>query len=91
MTRTENTIFDDEFLSAVLADWNYKEIYMDGACVYSITQDVSTTVSDILHKLKEIHKQELGTVYWHSVEILPYPDERRDGVILSFRTETKLW
>lgn len=91
MTRTKNNIFDAEFLSAVLADWNYKEIYMDGTCVYSVTQDVSITVSDILNKLKDIHKHEIGTVYWHSVEVLPYPDEHRDGVILSFRTETKLW
>lgn len=91
MTRTNNNIFDDQFFSAVLADWNYKEIYIDGTCVYCVTQDVSITVSDILHKLKEIYKQELGTIYWHSVEILPYPDEHHDGVIISFRTEAKLW
>lgn len=42
--------FDIDFFDAVLTDWNYKEIYVNNVCVYSVASDTSVTMTDLKQK-----------------------------------------
>ena len=74
--------FDADFFDAVLTDWNYKEIYVNNVCVYSIASDVPITISDFKKKLDRIYAEDM-CVRWSGVNITPY-DNTDDGVIIHF-------
>ena len=38
--------FDIDFFDSVLSEWNYKEVYVNNVCVYSVASDVSITIPD---------------------------------------------
>ena len=80
--------FDIDFFDSVLSDWNYKEVYVNNVCVYSIKSDVSITISDFKKKLDHIHAEGM-CARWSSINITPYDDY--DGVIIHFNTVVDLF
>ena len=79
------------FLDSVLSDWNYKEVYVNGKCVYSVASDTETTLNEVRNKLESIGK--LCPVTWKQIIITPYENSRGedDGVIIKFEFEIKFW
>ena len=81
--------FDINFFDTVLTDWNYKEVYVNNVCIYSVASDVSITVSDFKKKLDRIYAEDM-CVRWSSINITPY-DNCNDGVIIHFNTVVDLF
>lgn len=80
--------FDIDFFDSVLTDWNYKEVYVNNVCIYSVASDVSITISDFKKKLDRIYNEDM-CVRWSSINITPYDDN--DGVIVHFNTVVDLF
>lgn len=81
--------FDINFFDTVLTDWNYKEVYVNSVCIYSVASDVSITISDFKKKLDRIYAEDM-CVRWSSINITPY-DDHHDGVIIHFNTIVDLF
>ena len=81
--------FDMDFFDTVLTDWNYKEIYVNSVCIYSVASDVSITIADFKKKLDRIYAEDM-CVKWSSINITPY-DDYNDGVIIHFNTVVDLF
>ena len=80
--------FDVDFLDAVLSDWNYKEVYVNNVCVYSVKSDVSVTMTDLKDKINMIENKGMS-IKWSSIDITPY--DNADGVIIHFNTVVDLF
>ena len=80
--------FDADFLDAVLSDWNYKEVYVNNVCVYSVRSDVSVTMNDLKQKIYTIENKGMS-IKWSSINITPY--DEADGVIIHFNTIVNLF
>ena len=80
--------FDINFFDTVLTDWNYKEVYVNNVCVYSVKSDVFVTIAEFKKKLDRIYGDDM-CVRWSSVNITPYDDS--DGVIIHFNTVVDLF
>jgi hypothetical protein len=76
--------FSIDFFDTVLSDWNYKEVYVNNVCIYSVASDVSFTISDFKKKMDHIHAQDM-CVRWSSINVTPY-DGNDGGVIIHFNT-----
>jgi hypothetical protein len=80
--------FDIDFFDAVLSDWNYKEIYVNNVCVYSVKSDTSITMTDLKEKIYMIENKGMS-IKWSSIDITPY--DNADGVIIHFNTVVNLF
>ena len=45
--------FDINFFNSVLGDWNYKEIYVNNECIYSVRSDTAHTIGNFIKKVEE--------------------------------------
>lgn len=79
--------FNTEFFDCVLSDWNYKEVYVNQVCIYSVDSDVSVTIKDFKEKLDNLLK--IVSVKWESVNIIPFDDA--DGVAIKFNINVEFW
>ena len=79
--------FNTEFFDCVLSDWNYKEVYVNQVCIYSVTSDVSVTIKDFKEKLDELLK--IVSVKLESVNITPF--DTTDGVAIKFNIKVEFW
>ena len=80
--------FDIDFFDAVLSDWNYKEVYVNNVCVYSVKSDTSITLKDLKEKICMIENKDMS-IRWSSIDITPHDDT--DGVIIHFNTVVDLF
>ena len=80
--------FDIEFFDTVLSDWNYKEIYVNNVCVYSVKSDTSITLDNLKEKIHMIENKDMS-IRWSSINITPY--NSTDGVIIHFNTVVDLF
>lgn len=80
--------FDIDFFDNVLSDWNYKEVYVNNVCVYSVKSDTSITMLDLKDKILTIENTAMS-IKWSSIDITPYDDT--DGVIIHFNTIVDLF
>ena len=80
--------FDIDFFNGVLSEWNYKEIYVNNVCVYSVKSDTSITLKDLREKICMIENKDMS-IRWSSIDINPYDDT--DGVIIHFNTVVDLF
>ena len=80
--------FDIDFFDAVLSDWNYKEIYVNNVCVYSVASDTSVTMTDLKEKINTIENKSMS-IKWSSIDITPY--DNADGVVIHFNTIVDLF
>ena len=80
--------FDIDFFDAVLSDWNYKEIYVNNVCVYSVASDMSVTMTDLKEKINTIENKSMS-IKWSSIDITPY--DNADGVVIHINTIVDLF
>ena len=80
--------FDIDFFEDVLAEWNYKEVYVNNVCVYSVKSDTSITLKDLKEKICMIENKDMS-IRWSSIDITPHDDA--DGVIIHFNTVVDLF
>lgn len=80
--------FDVDFFDMVLTDWNYKEIYVNNVCVYSVKSDTSVTMTDLKEKIDTIENKGMS-IKWSSIDITPC--DNTDGVIIHFNTVVDLF
>ena len=79
--------FDINFFNNVLSDWNYKEIYVNGECIYSVNSDTTHTISSFTKKVETIDR--LCPISWKCINIIPFDDH--DGVVIKFELEVGFW
>lgn len=79
------------FLDRVLSDWEYKEVYVNGKCVYSVESDTEVTLSAVKERLETLSS--IGVVSWKQVTITPYINKKGidDGVIIKFEFGVSFW
>lgn len=80
--------FDIDFLISVLSEWNYKEVYVNNVCVYSVNSDTSITLNDLKEKICMIENKDMS-IRWSSIDITPY--DKTDGVTIHFNTVVDLF
>ena len=80
--------FDIDFFEDVLSEWNYKEVYVNNVCVYSVKSDTSITLKDLKEKICMIENKDMS-IRWSSIDITPHDDT--DGVIIHFNTVVDLF
>lgn len=78
--------FDTAWFENVLSDWDYKEVYVNDRCIYSVDSDVETRICDFTARMKNLIG--LTSVKWKSVNITPY---KNSGVVIRFEVEVGLW
>lgn len=79
--------FDVNFFNNVLSDWNYKEIYVNDKCIYSVNSDTTHTISNFNKKVEAI--DQLCPISWKCINITPFDDH--DGVVIKFELEVGFW
>ena len=79
------------FLDSVLSDWDYKEVYVNGRCVYSVEGDTSITLRSVKERLESISS--ICVVSWKQVNITPYVNKNGDddGVVVKFEFDVSFW
>ena len=80
--------FSVDFFDMVLSDWNYKEIYVNNVCVYSVESDTSITINDLKQKIYMIENKDMS-IKWSSINITPH--DASDGVVIHFNTVVDLF
>ena len=53
-------IFDIDFFEGVLSEWNYKGVYVNNVCVYSVKSDTSITLKDLKEKICMIENKDMS-------------------------------
>ncbi len=79
--------FDINFFNSVLGDWNYKEIYVNNECIYSVRSDTAHTIGNFIKKVEAI--DQLCPLSWKSINIIPF--DNHDGVVIKFELEVGFW
>lgn len=79
--------FDFHFFNLVLADWDYKAVYVNDKCIYCVDSDVETTIAEFNEKLMKL--EELTSIVWKSINILPY--DSSGGVTIKIELEVSFW
>lgn len=78
--------FDIDLFNQVLSDWEYKEIYINDECVYSVNSDTEFTIKNFITKLH--HVEEYCSIALKNINIMPY---EKDGVTIKFEIEVRFW
>lgn len=78
--------FDVDFFNNVLSNWNYKEIYVNNKCIYSVNSDTEYTISNFNKKIEVM--DQICPISWKSINIIPFDDS---GVIIKFELEVGFW
>lgn len=81
--------FDLELFNNTLVDWNYKKVSVNGVCLYSHNNDVSTTLNEFRDKVKKVEKE--VQLYWTEFIVKPYDNgvSLEFKINMDFRWETK--
>lgn len=79
------------FLNNVLSEWEYKEVYVNGRCVYSVDGDTEVTLNNVKEMLEAFSK--LCVVSWRQIHVTPYKNGSgvEDGVVVRFEFEVSFW
>jgi hypothetical protein len=80
-------MFNIEFFDSVLSDWNYKEVYVNDICIYSVASDTQVTMRDFRERLTSINN--VTSVVWKGISITPFDTD--DGVVLKFHIGVEFW
>lgn len=78
--------FDMDLFNQVLSDWEYKEVYINDECIYSVNSDTEFTIKNFIIKLH--HVEEYCSIALKSINIIPY---EKDGVTIKFEIEVGFW
>lgn len=80
-------MFNIEFFDSVLSDWNYKEVYVNDICIYSVVSGTQVTMRNFRERVTSINT--VTAVVWKGISITPFDAD--DGVVLKFHIGVEFW